>query len=137
MALTIPRSLIPRFSLRAVFVLVTLVALWLGWHVYTVRQRQLARDQLSTDKADIWFNSPKEFRKRTQDFALHRGAHVVVHEADPAACPGWLRNLLGDQDVVFIGLKHLPTAVDLRLVSWFPEAVVTARDETMQREAPD
>ena len=71
-----------RFSLRTMFVLLTLFCIWLGWNVDLVRTRkELALDELMEVCIDV---------------------EVADHPPELS----WIRRLLGDQTYPFVIQKH-------------------------------
>jgi hypothetical protein len=93
-----------RISLRALFVLVTLVACWLGWRVYQVRHREALR----------------------REYGL-RGAVVRSVAATESPRLPLMWRLVGAVPVRAIELpSDVFTEADrARLEPWFPEATVT------------
>jgi hypothetical protein len=140
-----PRWLIPRFSLRALFVIVTILALWLGWQLSIVRQRQALREQLLLEGAYFReagrgpVGDPLEILLIKLDpnvgpgafVHTRRGAEYLGHpfrEGNPAAGPNWTRRILGDREWELIDLARFGTATDLKRLTCFPEADILARD---------
>jgi hypothetical protein len=97
-----------------VFVLVTLVALWLGWEVNIIRKRRAALAELREDPAAQVFTQ-SEF-DHPSETAAHRAAVPKV------------RLLLGDQEVSLIRFDPGHPEFDLvRVKKLFPEADVGRR----------
>ena len=92
-----------RFSLRTMFVAVTVLGGWLGWNIHFVQERQSLRDRLK--------NTPT-FREAEVDMSTQ-----------PTSIPIW-REWLGDKPVVYLNL-HVPMNDEGRRVRYyFPEAYV-------------
>lgn len=104
-----------RFSLRTMFVLVTAVALWLGWELSMVRARRAALVELRNDPAVQVFTAA-EFES-------------PLEPPDGAAALSQLRILLGDRSVAVIRFDpgHQQAEVD-RAHELFPEADVGTRE---------
>lgn len=107
-----PRRTWFRFSLRSLFVLVTLVGVWLGYQMSIVRERQALLASI-----------------------VARGG--IVTETDPSAARmpdiediPWYRRILGDRAVASIGMgAEIPSGVAYpatvgRVLRAFPEAEV-------------
>jgi hypothetical protein len=109
------------FSLRTLFVLVTVLACWLGWNVHIVRQRQahlaeIAAEREARDK--IWFEKLAGYGGSVSE------DHKTVQRgpATPAKLP-LIRRLLGD---VARSRFERNREVDARLtMQFFPEATIT------------
>ena len=98
----------PRFTLRTLFVTVTLAACWLGWNVNVVHQRTRMREELH---AEWW--GPKAFHKSE----IVQRAPVVEPQLS------WIRQRLGDRALYRVVIR--PTRDDaLRTARLFPEAGV-------------
>ena len=76
MTIATPKRRWLRFSLRGMFVLVTVLGVWLGWNASIVRQRQAARAEFLNE-----------------GWELNRDG-----SPDPIRLP-WIRRLLGDEPV--------------------------------------
>jgi len=112
-----------RFSLRTVFVLVTVVALWLGWELSIVRARRIALLELRSDPAiDVYTDAQIE---------------LPVESPQDAVTISTLRILLGDEPVQII--RHPaghPESEIARLKALFPEASLRERDPPMPIDGP-
>lgn len=98
------RWLTARFSLRTLFVVVTLCGMWMGWQFQLVQTRKHALKQLGDS-----------------------GAVVRQHQAwgKPSRI-SWLREFMGDTSVFSIALPHPNTEDDVeRLGELFPEAEIS------------
>jgi hypothetical protein len=112
-----------RFSLRTVFVLVTVVALGLGWQLSIVRARRIALLELRENPAiDVYTDAQIE----------------LPFESSPDAITiSKLRILLGDEPVEII--RHPaghPESEIARLKAIFPEAALVERDPPMPIDGP-
>jgi hypothetical protein len=97
-----------RFSLRMLFLLVALVAIWLGYHLNWIRQRHAAR---------AWVKGQAEY---FDDVPVQQGAF-------PGAHAPWRIRMLGEDGVTSIWVVVRKEAVDpeqQRLEGLFPEAKV-------------
>ena len=100
------------FSLRTLFVVVTVFGCWLGWQVKTVRDRSNTRYEIEARSAKIAAES------------VLGGSARVVRAGDPLAKLPWIRRALGDEPV---GLTLFPGELspsDLEKADYFPEACV-------------
>jgi hypothetical protein len=106
---TIPRSTRRRFqfSLGSMFVLMTLVAMWLAWELSFIRQRQ------------VWI--------RDHESWLVAGPRTV-----PEASIPWWRGLLGDEAVpsILVGVET-PAEERNHVQKLFPEAVTWSATPVM------
>jgi hypothetical protein len=91
-----------RFSLRTLFVVVTVGCIWLGWQVKVVRDRRAALEYFSEQERDVWlFPGPSK-----------------------RSIPAW-RRWLGDTSIATITTGGMQRPQDLELArTCFPEAVV-------------
>lgn len=105
-----------RFSLRGMFVLVTLVCVWLGWNLNTVRERRAVRKE---------FEARNGFSFQTaNDYFAGR----VLGPDEHLASVSFSRRLCGDQAIQVIWYPWFegPNETDLaRLGRAFPEAQLT------------
>ena len=99
-----------RFSLRTMFVLVTAVALWLGWQLSIVRQRRAALAELRENPA------------------AHVFTDIELDQARQAVGVPKVRMLLGDRPVAIIRFDAGQPASELaRVKKLFPESDVGYR----------
>jgi len=85
-----------RFSLRTLFIVMTVVCVWLGWNLNIVRERKLARA------------------------AIERERWELINGGETS----WIRSALGDQRIERI-VRRYPPSQDLSLArACFPEARV-------------
>ena len=102
-----------RFSLRTLFVLVTLVACWLGWQMKFIRDRKEMRAWIVANGGNIG-NSDDLF------FDDPFGESEVS-----ARQVSWLRHLLGDKGVDYIELSSEHSEpVCQRIAKLFPESKI-------------
>jgi hypothetical protein len=100
-----------RFRLRTMFVLVTAVALWLGWELRIVRQRRAAVAELRGDPSAQVFT--------VMDY------EIPFDMNDDMPTVPWLRRFLGDVPVELIRYPAGRNESDKRrLKTLFPEADV-------------
>jgi hypothetical protein len=100
-----------RFSLRTMFVVVTVGCIWLGWQVYLVQKRK-ALLQLSESSGGGWT------------------ARDAIYSPDGVPEPlitdiSWYRKLLGDHAVAYILLQAATESELIAARSLFPEARVS------------
>jgi hypothetical protein len=107
-----------RYSLRTMFVIVTLFAFWLGWELKFIRDRRAfvaAMDELRT----------AEIQKSTSAFGLN---FTWTNQISGASIPFW-RRWLGDEPQTVIALPRTSTEDDRETaVRLFPEAKVHRSD---------
>jgi hypothetical protein len=109
-----------RFSLRTLFVVVTVIACWLGWNVHVVRQRQAVwREIVAEDEAR---NKVLQRIPRWGGFTGWRTETVQKGSLTPAQIP-IVRRLLGDQPRTDIMRSREADA--RRTMQFFPEATIT------------
>src|SRR5260221_160080 len=88
----------PQFSLRTMFVMVTLFAVWLGWNLHIVRERDKVLDSLKRDH---------------RIFAEGEYANVVVVEDKPFVFKRGLLAASGSLPISWrlLGAKPIPMTV--------------------------
>ena len=103
------------FSLRTLFILLTVFSVWLGWQINIVRERSHARQE---------FDSKFDFTTAEAYAATYAGT-----PPDALASISWSRRWLGDEAVQQIWYRPWnggPTAEDIAHVTKvFPEATVS------------
>lgn len=103
------------FSLRTLFILVTVFCVWLGWELNIVRQRSQARRD---------FEGKFDFTTAEAYAAMYAGT-----PPDSVATISWPRRLLGDEAVQQVWYRPWsggPTQEDItRVGEVFPEAMVS------------
>lgn len=99
------------------FVVVTMVAIWLGWQCYLVRQRDSLRTELGA-KGVVLID-----REEWQSDGFGGLRFPLPGEDDPPPL-SWVRRLAGDRAVgaIFIAGNSLTEAEEESLRRWFPEA---------------
>jgi hypothetical protein len=111
-----PKRRLFRFSLRTLFILTTLVGIYLGWQMHLVRQRQSIVAALARPGA------PNTYFVTVEDIEADKSHRVVDGQYDHVRV-GWARRLLGDRSYAQISVNH---DVDRRLLEQaehaFPEA---------------
>lgn len=105
------------FSLRTMFILVTVLCVWLGWQLNLVRERRNA------------LNEPAIVAKFNTTTADAYAAMYAGTPPDPVARISFVRRMLGDeaiQQIWYQGWGDVPTAEELaRMQSLFPEATMS------------
>ena len=109
-----PRRRWFRYSLRALFLVVTVLGCWLGWQANIVRQRKAVRDELVAGAG--WLVTAIDY------------AQTPSRPAAEDACgeiPVW-RRWMGDEAIAQIGFERSVTAPErARVRSLFPEAYIS------------
>jgi hypothetical protein len=96
-----------RFSLRTMFVLMTALTLWLGWHLSIVRQRRAALAELR------------------ENAAAHVFTDIQLDSTQEGVGVPKVRMLLGDQPVALIRFDAgQPPSELVRVKKLFPESDV-------------
>jgi hypothetical protein len=105
-----------QFGLRTMFVVVTVFAVWLGWELKFVRERDKSRRWIVENGGDI-----------SSIIAMTVDGSANVHFESPANLPFW-RRWMGDELIGSIWLAAEPSEADIRrLRRQFPEAKVIKR----------
>ena len=115
-----------RFSLRTLFVVVTVICVWLGWQVHIVQHRMAMLKQLKETNVvsvpewrnGMWVTDPLDW--------MHHSQVTVLRVSHKSKWPSWLRRLLGDCIVTHLGFDRELTDADRRAISAFPEAMIEA-----------
>jgi hypothetical protein len=110
---TPPRRRWFQFGLRTLFVVVTVVAVWLGLIVKVVRDREWARWAIE-ESGGVFL-----------DFTNANA--TIYREGEPNWHSSWISEMLGDNPAVFIGFPRAVDHDDLELSSYFPEAHIIGR----------
>ena len=119
-----------RFSLRSLFVAVTVICVWLGWNLNTVRERQKIRNWVVAnggtvvvgEKSFIWFvfmvsSNGHMGRARKFDFERLEQQCVVPLQ----------RRWLGDEEVYCIFMPFTANEADVRqAIACFPGSEILA-----------
>src|SRR5262249_52439536 len=107
-----------RFSLRTLFVLVTVIACWLGWQVHVVQHRKAMLRQIEASGGYAFGN---------QDWGWgHPGKDHILRWGNEDASPSAIRSLLGDIHAENIGFDRPMTGADRQAIAAFPEASIYA-----------
>jgi hypothetical protein len=131
-----------RFSLRALFVALTLIAVWLGWNVSIVRKRDRLRELINgttvsgrsmavITQAEGDARAPREVKERiaphvVEAFGIrNRGGTMIGPRGSPDL--SLVRRWLGDEAVFIILLDHESELQD-EVAAAFPEAMIAIRD---------
>ena len=114
-------SLRLRFTLRTLFVLVTVLCLWLGWNAGTVHHRRQLRAQMIA-RGWIFFGDSADANSAGTALPI---LTRMLPRSDVS--PSWIRQMLGDSLVPWIGYpRGVPRSESKRdedlLESAFPEA---------------
>lgn len=107
-----------RFSLRTLFVVLTLFGVWLGWEMYVVRKRQAVRAWAERRGAEF---STDEHEKM---WLLDEYSRHPERSQKSFAIP-FVRRLFGDEAVVSVRLsldEKEEEEVGLKIAPVFPEA---------------
>jgi hypothetical protein len=112
-----PRRRWLRFSLRTLFVLVTVIACWLGWQVHVVQHRKAILKQIEADGGFF----PDSFKYSTGIMMFRSGDYDYQISKT--------RRSLGDRPVHSIVFRRRLTAADRHAIEAFPEAELTAIPE--------
>jgi hypothetical protein len=100
-----PRWLSLQFSLRTLFIVVTLFAIWLGWQLQRIKARKDAIERIESNGGIVQVGPSFTFTNQ------------------PPPEISWFRVLLGDQAVTTIGMPdQFSTRERERICSQFPEA---------------
>jgi hypothetical protein len=112
-----------RFSLRVLFVAITVFAVWFGWQVVTVRERRALLRKLT----DVSAENYKPFR--TYVYGKGQKQSISIEGPSiPDAAPNisWIRKLLGDRGFQLICLPASMSSDDVsEYRKAFPESHVT------------
>jgi hypothetical protein len=103
-----------RFSLRTIFLLVTLLCCWLGWESSIVHRRRAVLREFGAGHG-YQFNTASDYVKRYPPNAKNLSVAQV----------SFVRRLLGDEAIQEIWYSHTRSETDLkRLAEAFPEATI-------------
>jgi len=122
-----------RFSLRTLFIVVTVFCCWLGWQANIVRERKLLLQSL-IDDSRLSFD-PLHTSFGPGNTAIEFEGSITFNR-NPPSVP-WGRRMLGDNAVAILGL---PSEMDkhevARFKSTFPEATLTQMPTGMNYHRP-
>jgi hypothetical protein len=106
-----------RFSLRTLFVVVTIVACWLGWNVNIVHQRRAMRSMIERRRGEVHVAHPTDWDeiRRLERQLLHYPSPVYPDVQVPR-----LRAFLGDEPIEWIIVRTEAEVAEARAL--FPEA---------------
>ena len=108
-----------RFGLRTLFVVVTIVCLWLGWNVRLVQHRKAMRAQIVAS-GGAFHNTPPVGEPHNwgdaQEWRTEQDGGV--------RSLSFIRRILGDTEALQIEFPRIATAQDLEAASAFSEAHV-------------
>ena len=113
---TAPKGRWFRFSLRTLFVVVTIFACWLAWQVNTVHNRRLTLRRIEKEggKATVYDSSGDDVED-------------LFREGPRTSIP-FARRLIGDKSIGSIQMPHGTRESELKLIqSTFPEAHVWSK----------
>ena len=111
--ITTPKRRWFAYSLRTLFVVVTVFGVWLGWNLKAVHDRQELNRQLEASGAEFFYTSGV-------------GGNIqMVQDGNPLTEVSAVRHFLGDKNVfgIFIPHKNL-TPWESEAIRYFPEAWV-------------
>jgi len=105
------------------FVVVTVICVWLGWNVNIVRERELLLKSLETDESLSFDPFRTRFSNVTKwNFSV---SEISSMKRSGVSIP-WFRRMLGDQAVMMLTLPQSMSESDiLRFKSAFPEALIS------------
>jgi hypothetical protein len=109
----------PRFSLRTLLVVVTVLSglsAWMAWQIQIVRTREAMLSELNA-------NGAKTFDRFDSTFIQPGWGLKGVRGGDPSKKPSWLRKAIGDFPVSNIYFEKADQDA-MRRSSYFPEAAV-------------
>src|SRR4249920_2312085 len=125
-----------RFSLRTMFIVVTIFGVWLGWQLQIVRERkELIRllNHLPEDKDSHVSITRLEEIEHDPSFKL-RQKFSPSNEFDSVRI-AWFRRMLGDEAYLSIHVEHpLDRQFLNRLEVAFPEAVLAYHERRGENE---
>ena len=108
------------FSLRTLFVVVTVLGCWLGWQVKIVRDRQALRRELELAASDSFEPYVAIGTRVDGSVSTTWGRKWSVNPVP------WYRRVLGDEPVGDLGVPNGWTTSDVnRLRAAFPEAAIS------------
>jgi hypothetical protein len=122
--IAIPKRRWFRFSLRTMFIFVTIIDVWLGFQVSTVYHRKRLLSRL--DPAVGRYPTFKTVMRRDDEFG--NGPAVLEGEfsMDGEHQPSWIRRALGDHFVPVILLPESMTPEEVRAYrDAFPESIIS------------
>jgi hypothetical protein len=106
-----------RYSLRTMFVVVTVFALWLGWELKFIRDRKAMQTWLKENGGSV--------------MSVDEGYQIAGHWGGgfvPPSIPWW-RRMLGDEPIPSVGLPREEPKYKDRCSLLFPEAEIYDYDE--------
>ena len=114
------------YSLRTLFIVLTLFGVWLGWQVRIVQHRiamlkQLRETQVAyvpERRHGTWINAQSNW--------VSHDTVTFVRLRDETRWPSRIRRLLGDCVVTEFGFDRRLTEADKRAIEAFPEAAIQA-----------
>jgi hypothetical protein len=112
----LPRRSWFRFSLRGLFVVLSVFAVWLGWELAFIRQRQSIRKEFEARGA--YFRVAAEYLAEIKSVRLMPGTVPISAETEEhfkETIPIW-RRWLGDKTFDHVGLPHDATEEDFARV---------------------
>ncbi|HEY1601352.1 MAG TPA: hypothetical protein VGG64_17250 [Pirellulales bacterium] len=106
-----------QFGLSTLFVLVTVLAVWLGWELHIVRERQAIRQRIAESGGRVYPSEQSESKLLLTSLGMVTECRIPV----------W-REWLGDEPVGFVRLKTSASYAELKKARLaFPEAQFCAR----------
>ena len=113
--MTAPNRRWPRFGLRTLFAVVSVLGCWLGWQVSVVRERSAMRLAIEASGANIV--------KGDIPTTLSAPQMAIVRRGEPIRL-SWIRRALGDEPVALIVFPGEPSPSDLARAEHFQEASI-------------
>ena len=120
------------FSLRTLFVVVTVFCLWLGWNVQIVHERNAMRDKIRRNGGWVVIESSAKGFITSQGPVEYNGGQITypasleIRETSPDFQPlnpiSIVRRMLGDENVVMVQVKRESEVESVQRV--FPGCIV-------------
>ena len=118
-----------RFSLWALFLVVTVFGIWLGWQVNIVRRRRAMAESIHS-RGGLIYQSPSDPCAKNwpePHASAYRKSVLITGAAEPEFIPPW-RRWLGDEPIAYVRLPKQTTQVDLdAIAAVFPNAEIFGR----------
>jgi hypothetical protein len=130
-----------QFSLRSLMIVVTLLAVplgYIGWQAKIVRERRAALDIIVESDGGYWRDRHEKVSSMIgmfPDFSLPRKAYTMISESHPGTEPGWVRRWIGDETIMVIFMRDDFLGCDAAdLCERFPEADIVKVNNGLAEE---